>query len=253
MAAIVCGAIVLGALHIAGAARVDSSLQDYSADGVARFGSLASSAELVGSSKIHNDPDKYWYVKEMSEAIVHNDMNGRYVHDYDKNDRPWRSGHILANIVGTCPNSFLCGDQAVTVSAFGNPTEVVTYWSKPHEVQECTRSRHVASNECKNDSDKFEAMENLFNSGNGKYTVDHVRKRAVMTHNGQRLYVYLIYVADWSTWSRELRGWLLYQRDPDSQEFFRIRFDANSKLEFRFHGSGHPMDSFWPRRGEVEV
>merc|ERR1719356_803624 len=200
---------------------------------------------------VTNEPSKYQhYISEISQAIVNHDEGALAVADYDGSDNKVRDGTILFNMVGTCPSGWLCGDQAVTVADFGG--NVMAYWSKPSGEKDCTRSRHVQGGRCKNDSDKFRAMEQLFRGG-GDYYVDGSAKRAVVRNGGENLYVYLIYATTWSTWSGTMDGWLLYQKDPNKQEFFRIQFQSGKDAKFHFRGQARTLNNFWPAKWEVDL
>ncbi|CAK0880440.1 unnamed protein product [Prorocentrum cordatum] len=201
---------------------------------------------------VSNEPTAYrGYVKEISQAIVNHDEGALAVADYDGSDNKVRDGTILFNMVGTCPSGWLCGDQAVTVSDFGG--NVMAYWSKPHpEIKQCTRDRHVKKGKCKNDSGQFGAMEKLFRGG-GDYYVDSATKRAVVNKDGALMYVYLVYATTWSTWSGTMDGWLLFQKDPNAKEFFRIQFQSGKDAKFNFRGGPRKLSSFWPAKWEMDL
>jgi len=201
---------------------------------------------------VTNDPTTYeHYIKEISRAIIFHDEGVLNVANYDGSDNKVRDGTILFNMVGTCPSGWLCGDQAVTVADFGG--DVMAYWSKPHgENKECTRSRHVKGGKCKNDSGKFQAMEQLFRGG-GNYYVEESTKRAVVNKGGEKLYVYLIYATTWSTWAGTMDGFLLYQKEPNGGEFFRIQFQSGRDAKFNFRGRSRKLNNFWPAKWEVDL
>lgn len=199
-----------------------------------------------------NEPNKYeGYIKEISQAIVNHDEGALAVADYDGSDNKVHDGAILFNVVGTCPSSMMCSDQAVTIADFGG--SVMAYWSKAHpEIKRCTRDRHVKKGDCKNDSDLFGPMEQLF-MGGGDYYVDTSTKRAVINNGGDKLYVYMIYASTWSSYFKTMDGWLLYQKDPNAHEFFRIQFQSGKDAKLHFTGEGLVLSNFWPAKEEVEL
>jgi len=232
----------------AGLARANATLQEQGAQALLQVGG----ALLDRTTPAVNEPSKYQgYIQEISQAIVSHDEGVLAVADYDGSDNKVRDGTILFNVVGTCPSNLLCSDQAVTVADFGG--NVVAYWSKPHpEIKQCTRERHVKKGDCKNDSDKFRSLEQLFRGG-GDYYIDSSTKRAVVRKGGENLYIYLLYASTWSSWYGTMDGWLLYQRDPNAQEFFRIQFQSGKDAKFNWKGEGQALSSFWPASWEVDL
>lgn len=205
------------------------------------------------SEQLVNDPSHYVsYIKPIAEAIVGNKQEVLQVKDYDDDDAPKRSGTILFNLVGSCPTSLLCDNQAVTFSSFSG--EVASYWSKPHEIMQCTRNRHVAKGKCKNDSDRFEKLEKLFSPSSTSYSVtSDSPPRAVITAGSEQLFVYMIYVSDWSTWKGTMQGWILFQKARDGQEYFRQQFKCGKDMKINVQGEPKTLRSFWPEAEEVQV
>merc|ERR1712232_624774 len=78
--------------------------------------------------------------------------------------------------------------------------------------------------------------------------------RVYMKKDSEKLYFYLMYVSDWSMWRSTMDGWLFYQKNPSSQEFFRIRFNAGKDMKLQFKGGEQRMSSmYWPTRNDVQV
>lgn len=199
-----------------------------------------------------NQPGEYEsYVKEVVLGVADSNVNGTTVGNFDEQERQVEEGRVLFAIVGTCP-SMACKNQAVYFANF--PSGVRSYWGKPGELKECTKSRHVVSSKgCKNDSLKFEALERLIESGQSAYRIDESLQRVVLVQGSVQLYIYLIYVSAWSAWHRTLDGWAIYQKSPRSSEYFRAQVRIAGDMALEFRGPELPLLGFWPRAEEVAL
>jgi len=183
-------------LHTFPAERTNSAVLD----------TLTVDAETEVEGKPVNDPSTYLeYVKPMVEGIIAGSASTQ-VSNYDKNDNKIADGKVVVALAGICPSTF-CNNQAIYIAQFGS--SVISYWAKPGDILECTKSRHVKKGKCKNDSDKFTKLDAMIQGGKGSYKIKD--GRLVLMNGSTELYVYMLYINTWSTFSGTLKVLLASQ------------------------------------------
>mmetsp|Transcript_19991 Transcript_19991/g.61732 ORF Transcript_19991/g.61732 Transcript_19991/m.61732 type:complete len:241 (+) Transcript_19991:80-802(+) len=201
-------------------------------------------------ARLVNSPEEYaTYVKPLVEGIL---GGGIVATDYDENETAVDSGKILFTVAGTCPGMFCADGQAATFAAFSRAEHgVASYWSKPGDLQECTVHRHAQGSKCQNGSDRFKGLEASFADGTVK--VDEATGRAHLTRDGQKLFAYLAYVADWNPFHGTMDGWLLYQKSPADKAYYKARIHVKKDMAIEFKSGELPLADFWPVKDEVKL
>lgn len=207
--------------------------------------------ENAHSATPANDPSTYEsYVKPIVEQIA----GGTAVQaiNFGADSQPQVEGVVSFYLLGGCPSSPMCSNQAQIISYFGD--QAVTYWAKPGDGAVQYRNLHQKG-KYKNDSNKFGDLDAKLNSngeGEGSMGMGNLlgQHRTYIVMGGEKVYICLVYVTTWSTWYGTSDGWLVYQRDDGT--LWRRQFTLNKKVEFTFQpGEVDMKGQVWPTAKEL--
>lgn len=204
-------------------------------------GSASSSTATKRSTGNVNVPQDYAWIESTIECLVRNQASLLTC----KDETTGKAFNPMFFVLGACPNLF-CAMQAVMYSVSGDG-EVDFWWVKPAKdggLEQDTLCRH-AKGPFKNDPGRskqfYKPLADFFVHGGVKvgdmqFGIEKVgaqtAARAFLEPKAgvkdDRLYIHMVWQEDWTTnpfaRSKFIKGKIVYQKDPDTMEFFARQY-----------------------------